>query len=714
MTCIDAPELERFFLEAYSPSGIVAPWNRGSGFFTANDRGLQPIEHSVAPRLANFRDGIRAARIQDPRLNEADMAVREIKNRTKTRPGMTAAEKTASRKLKGNPEFKKDLAAAERFFKDLKADLFGPALRSWRGTHRSWMDAAVVVTADGEAKFPSLLGTGGSDGRLDFTNNLMQRLSEVFDLDDSAAKALTASVHLLRDAFWAHPSKSLSSAAVGQFLPGSAGGANMTTGPDGPSLVNPWDFILMMEGAVCLSARATRRLDPRAAIDASAPFAVRAQGAGVASRGQEKSDRGEQWLPLWSNPTGHQELQAMLGEARMQLGRRVAHRPLDVARAISRLGVARGLTSFVRYGYLERNGQSNMAVPLGRLEITERPDSRLVDDLAGWLDRLHQRARDKHASAQLIQAEGRLSDAVFAALTHDSSAERWQAILLAAVAIEAIQACGSALEAGPIPPLAPDWLEASEDGSSEWRLARALGSAAGEYRANEPVDGVRAHWLPLDADGRRFRVSEKRLVREPRVVMFGRDAVEDCGALVERRLVEAAQGGERYLPLVAAHGCESDPFDLAALIAGRVDLGRVMGLARAFMAVRWRDWVPPASTAIAGDRTHRGLTGSRPARPDEAWVGLRLASLPWRLNESRDVRVDAAMVRRLRSGDGGGALEIALRRLSAAGLRPPLRAALSNPATARLWAAALAFPISWSQAQTLARTFETTNRQEIR
>jgi CRISPR-associated protein Csx17 len=72
------------------------------------------------------------------------------------------------------------------------------------------------------------------------------------------------------------------------------------------------------------------------------------------------------------------------------------------------------------------------------------------------------------------------------------------------------------------------------------------------------------------------------------------------------------------------------------------------------------------------------------------------------------------MVRRLRSGDGGGALEIALRRLSAAGLRPPLRAALSNPATARLWAAALAFPISWSQAQTLARTFETTNRQEIR
>ena len=40
----------------------------------------------------------------------------------------------------------------------------------------SWLDAALVLSAGGVLRFPQLLGTGGNDGRLEFTNNLMQRL----------------------------------------------------------------------------------------------------------------------------------------------------------------------------------------------------------------------------------------------------------------------------------------------------------------------------------------------------------------------------------------------------------------------------------------------------------------------------------------------------------------------------------------------------------
>lgn len=713
LTTLDRQQLQQFFLEEYSPSAFVSPWNRGSGFFTPNDRGLAKIETSAATRLANFRAGVRAARTQDPRLHQADQAVRAIKDRTKAKPGMTAAEKAALTALKKSPEFKQELATAERNFKTLKLDIFGPALRSWRGTHRAWMDAAVVIAEGGQAKFPSLLGTGGSDGRFDFTNNLMQRVGELFDLEDSNAKSQAAAAPLLQNALWVQPSNRLSSAAIGQFLPGSAGGANMTTGPDGSSLVNAWDFLFMMEGAVCLSSRATRRLDPRAVLHASAPFAVRAHGAGVATRGHENSQRGEQWMPLWSRPAGLQELLTMLGESRLQLGRHLAHRPIDAARAISRLGVARGLTGFVRYGYLERNGQSNLAVPLGRLNVTERPQSRLVDDLASWLDRLQRTVRGNNATARLIHAEDRLADAVFAALTHDSAPDRWQAVLLAAVGIEAIQSAGTGFEAGPIPPLAPAWLNATDDGSAEWRLARALGSAAADYHATGPVDPIRSHWLPLETDGRHFRTSEKRLIRDPRVVVSGRDPVADCGALVERRLVEAAQDAQRHLPLVAAPGCEAATADLAALIAGTVDIERVMALARAFMAVRWHEWVrrdlgPNLGSAIPARTT------TRDALPEAAWIAVRLASLPWRLDENRAIRVDAAMVRRLRSGDGAGALEIALRRLATVGIRPPLRGALSSARLAHLWLAALAFPISWAQAQRFARTFEPFNRQETR
>ena len=60
------------------------------------------------------------------------------------------------------------------------------------------------------------------------------------------------------------PANKLTSAAVGQYQPGSAGGANSSTGFASGNLVNPWDFVFMMEGSLLFTSRATRRLDPNA------------------------------------------------------------------------------------------------------------------------------------------------------------------------------------------------------------------------------------------------------------------------------------------------------------------------------------------------------------------------------------------------------------------------------------------------------------------
>jgi CRISPR-associated protein Csx17 len=695
ITSLDRDALELFFLDDYAPTPFVSPWNKGSGFFGENDKGLGPIEASSAPRFEKFRKGIEAARQQLAELTKADRTVRALKDRTKGKKGMTAAQKSAASQLKHDPEFKKQLAAAERAFKALKADLFGPALRTWRGAHRSWLDAAVVVVEDGRTVFPSLLGTGGNDGRLDFTNNAMQRVVELFDT--TSGRPQEGAGELLRDALWSQATNKLSAgAAVGQFLPSGAGGANMTTGPDAGSRVNPWDFVVALEGAVCLSARATRRLDPRASRDASAPFAVQALGAGIATRGTERASRGEQWLPVWTRPTSFHDLLAMLGEARLQIGRRVAHRPIDVARAIARVGVAKGLDVFVRYGYLERNGQSNIAVALGRVDVRARPRARLIDDIAPWLDRLQRSAREDNQPARFRQAEGRLEDAVFAVLTHDESPDRWQAVLSAAADVESLQASGTGIAAGPMPSLSVDWVHAAEDGSVEWRLACALGSAGGAYdrKSMRPIDPVRGHCLPLEPGMRRFRTSEGRLSLDPAVVVTGRDLVSDCLALVERRLIESAERGQRLLPLVAAPGLEAHPSDLTELLAGSLDLQRVLDLSRALMAIRWEKWIPVP-------RVNAGL-----GKPEEAWVAIRLASLPWPLSEDCEIPVEGALVRRLRSGDGASALELALRRLRAAGLRPPIRGAVSSPDLARRWGAALAFPISRYQARRLARAFE--------
>ena len=487
--------------------------------------------------------------------------------------------------------------------------------------------------------------------------------------------------------------------SFGQFDPAGGGSA--------------WDLILAFEGAIVLRSTVTSRAQVGARRYLASPFYFEphAMEAGslapidevVMNKGRASPGRGEQWFPLWSTPSLFQEISQLVAEGRCSVGQRRATRSLDAARAIGQLGVARGISSFQRYGYLQRNNlATHFAVPLGVVNVQPRPRARLVDDLSAWEGRLHFAARKKTASARFIRAEGLLADAIFAVLTHDESPHRWEEVLLAAARIESLQASGTGIAAGPIPPLSADWLQAADDGSVGWRLACALGSAAGAYdRRLRPEDPVRAHWLPLERGGRRLRVKEKRLVADPRVVMTGRDAVSDCIALLERRLIESTQRGWRSLPLVSAPGCDANPSDLAQLIAGTVDLPRVLELARALMALQWDRW-RPSRRATAGV-----------GQPEEAWTAMRLATLPWPLSKERDIPVDGALIRRLRSGDGTGALEIALRRLRAAGLRPPIRTAVSSADLARRWAAALAFPISRYQARQLARPFEPA-RQETR
>ncbi|MFQ3581965.1 MAG: type I-U CRISPR-associated protein Csx17 [Chloracidobacterium sp.] len=738
-------ELETFFLEKYEPTPLLSPWNKGCGFFKDRDPGLYPLEQSTAPRFQKFRDGIAAGRKLLDEISQADAAIRAIKARTKTnksfqseeqrqllesdttyrdtlqrlrerleKPGIEDEErdklnrdvqviesltqkvpkpptKREAQALKGSAGYKRLLAAAEHRFKDLKSDLIPECRRMWRGPHAEWLAAAVVLDEGDNPEWPSLLGTGGNDGNLDFTNNFMHQIGSLLDVKSGHGQPTVAAKSLLSDALWSAPCNYLESAAIGQYQPGSAGGANSSTGFDGGNLVNAWDFVLMMEGAVLFTSRATRRLDPNAFSKASAPFAVRPHAAGFATPGDEKAQRGEQWMPLWRQPATLPELATMLGEARIQLDRQPANRPIDMARAISRLGVARGIEAFVRYGYLERNGQSTLAVPLGRVHVRHHPRSYLIEDLAAWMDRVQRRSRDKNAPARLVHAERRLADAVFAALTHDYTPDRWQAILLTAAEIESLQAGGTGIEAGPIPTLRPDWVSAVAEDSAEFRLALALGSAAASYFKHQPGDPIRHHFLPLEPGARRFKTADKNLVNDPRVVVAGRDPLCDLAAIVERRLIEAAQQGQRRSRLIAAAGCGARFDDLARFLSGAVDLDRLFGLARAFMALDWKKWdrkhLPPSKQPNSNEI------------PEECWLAVRLSCLPFAIDEMHDIPADERIVRLLVSGDAARAIGITRQRLRSVGIRPPMYAGTTDPETARRWAAALAFPIHRSTAR---------------
>ncbi|MCC7140611.1 MAG: type I-U CRISPR-associated protein Csx17, partial [Candidatus Eisenbacteria bacterium] len=392
---------------------------------------------------------------------------------------------------------------------------------------------------------------------------------------------------------------------------------------------------------------------------------------------------------------------ALFCEGRAQLGRSSARRPLDFARAIAKLGVARGLSGFVRYGYLERNGQSNLAVPLGTLEVAAHPRARLIDEIAVWLERLQRAAED--SPARLSSAVGQLADAAFNVLTSEADAGRWQELLAAVDQVQRVQASGTAFEIGPCPRLSREWLNVAADNTPEWRLALALGSAARGYdREGRAVDSVRVHALPLDQKkwGRFAIGAEKRLAHDPRAVMKGRDPLGDLVALVARRFVEDSQRGGRTLPLVAARGAGARLDDLCRFMGSELDVERIVSMGRALMAIDWARVRLPTRSPEA-----------RNFHPDEAWASMRLCSLPFAVH-GRAIATDPAMFRRLAAGDVAGAVELALRRLRAAGFRPPLIGATADPEVARRWAAAFAFPIEPGAAGAMADRFENPSAME--
>jgi len=579
------------------------------------------------------------------------------------------------------------------------------------------MDAAIVLPSRGEKPaFPALLGTGGNDGRLDFTNNFYQRLGDLFDLSDPGGGPRPAAIARFKSALFGVPSPALQKGtATGQFLPGFAGGANSGNEPSGDSAVNPADFLLMLEGALLFTAHVTRRMDAAEHLSLAAPFAVRAAAAGYASAAQsDEGARGEQWLPLWGQPASLAEVRQLFAEARSRVGARSVTEPLDFAKAVARFGTARGMAEFVRVAYIERNGQSNLAVPLSRIRVPTAPAPRvlLVDELETWLRRLRRAARDERAPARLRLVEHRLADALFTVVQHPDEPARWQEVLLALAAVEELQVAGTAFEVGTVPRLGPEWVTAADDGSPELRLALAFALQGSFLEQTRRWDGVRRHWLPLDPRTGRFATTgdsgRSRLAARPEVVLQGRGGIQDALALVERRLVEAGQRALRNLPLRPAPRAAARCQDLAELLRGAIDLDRTLALGRALMALDLRRWNESRVRLVApaGDSGVAGSGASHADWPDDGWLAVRLANLPAPLREDRAVAVDPAIVRRLAAGDAVSAVALAAQRLRAAGLHVPLATVVADAQTARRWGAALAFPISARTALAFARRLD--------
>lgn len=688
ITSLSWEELMSLLLVDYSPTPIFSPWGKDSGLYKDTKKVVAALRQSTSRRFERFRQAIdQAFAIMQPMID----AYRTEKDKSSRQP-----------KERGRSTFA-----------ELKESSLRQLRHAWRNGADRWMSAALAMSGDGSANYASLLGSGGNDGRLDFGYNAIGRINDLFDLGDDAARSRPAAREWLEQSLLGTCAPHMPKAKIGMMHPHGTGGPNSTTGPEGESFSNPWDFLLMLEGAINFQAGTSRVLDSTSFERVSFPFSVRshATGDGVMTQHEEASGE-EQWIPIWNRPISLPELQNLLIEGRAQLGASVARSPLDFARSVSRLGVARGITCFARYGYLQRNGQSCLAIPLGRIEVTARPVVRLLDDIDHWLDQNRRWARDKNAPARYRDAEHRLADAAFTAATRHESPMAWQELLLAMTDIEKVQATGTGTKAGPIPRLRPDWIHVVDDGSPEVRLACALASAEAECaRKNAPnLGSLRHHFLPLrrsDRGNARFATDGNgRLRHDTRVVANGRDAIVDLIAVAARRLLESEDSG-RLFQLQTHPSFAARVTDLACVFAGGVDLERVLGLARALMAVQW-----PAAIQ-AGVAPRNPDSTSPTSLPPAGWSAIRLTMLPWPLPNGPSIGTDPAIVRRLAAGDAAQAFTLARRRLLSRGIIVGLPVTAVSAAEARLWAASLLFPISPRAAQRLARSLDPLSLQVL-
>lgn len=627
---LEKKELINFFLEEYMPSPVVAPWNGGSGFFGKKAQEyLEEIEHSEFPRFNLYRETIR----------ECKKVLFEW-----------GLDKKPSDKIKKllPSEFRKRLPDQAITALDTLLILVDEQKKDSRAFNPN---------------FAPIFGSGGNDGNLEFTNTFIRYLTLCLPTETGSMskKEQDISRERLRKSLFGVGSVPLEKAPVGQFLPGGIGGPNSSQGFGGESLVNPWDFILGVEGILLFSGSATRRLsDQYLAGRAAFPFTVEGTAAGWGSLGNEEVDResrGELWFPIWESPASYRELKYLFSEGKMQVGRKIATTGVDAARAMASLGVDRGLKSFRRVGILSggRNGLNYMGVSLGEFPVALKPEVGLIDEIDWWVNRLRSQIRGAILPGQ-FRGNLRLIEEGILNYCKYGGRKNLQSILIALG--KTSQAIGGSLQVREkIPPLmlSTNWFTALDDDSTEFKIAASVASITGVK--NSPIGSIRENVEPVTWDKNKYKWVEKPgIIRENNIEkLFSRILME--------RIIQADKHNLAELPIKGR--VATSPKDIHNFIQGNLDFGKIYDLFQGLVLINWYQTIEPYPKWICENTPNLS----------RSFALLKLLFLPEPLPEGVglepiQVKWEASIIPNLRQKNLPVAHKIALRRIQGSGLKP--------------------------------------------
>lgn len=693
-TTLDREALQTFFLDRFRPTPILSPWNGRAGFLEGDEENssrkgsvvLNRIMESKGDRLSLYRAVIECAK-KTPAISGLNSVRVEIKRLDKLKKAHNF-----------NDEDKEKLSSCKKQERVLKASVLMSLRSELPDEFLEWMDACLIVAEDPVTA--PLLGSGGNEGSMDFSINHASLLTDLFDTDTDQPTSLGK--EQIANALFGAANCLAKKINPGFLSPGALGGPNMGSGFGGTLIENPWNAVLMLEGALLFASIATRRLESQNVSSASFPFTVAATLAGNGTLSPSESARSEFWAPLWGAPSSLPELQMMLAEGRVTLGGKRARDGIGVARAIAKLGVDRGISAFQRFGIYERRGQGYyVAAPLARIPVRRNTTADLIDQLDGngWLYKFRKLAKQT-STARLRDVARRLDDSLFD-LARFSDPRYVQQVLIVLGQAQGYLASspGARENCPPVPRLSVAWSTAADDRSAAFRISAAL---AGLHL--QPDDDVKrpsmpmaVHFAPVDPDGKSGWPKDPNSAA---MIWHAGDLSRNLYAVAQRRLLGAQRDGDGGKPF--AHFATAPLAHIAEWLASPAMDTQVDALLR----------------GLALARIPRGFAGKAPAATPLPATFAALKPLFCTEQQLRDcdllttgahLPLEPAMLKRLWLGSAD-AMRYATRRLLAAGLHVDTSNIDATAIDSRRLLAALLIPIANEDLKRLLKPLQPSTR----
>lgn len=630
-------ELVCWLLKACRFTPLIAPWQKGTGWLPIGKRdaggdALAQLIASDAAGASHYRSAFESmASVCGLKLGpDSAKWVGEFRSRRKQlKETKEQAEKQRKNENATDDENRTARAKIQEvecdpLWRVTENDADAYLLRSLRNQSTAspvlkWLDAVGLSTSrsktDDVPRWFRILASGGGEASGQYIVNHQQRLKTVLlDDEEQSRRQLEASL------FSENRAGALEIGVLSaMYYPAYVKNWNSTQDflPDGQRFVNPWDFILLLEGTLVWSLAATKRKGV-AKERASFPFYCRGSFGGSATIGPKEVEgaeqsiaNGELWCPVWEGPTTLTEIERIFGEGRIQAGDRPATRSLDFALAMRGLGVDRGIRAFHRYTLLERSGSGRqttlLAVPSGNFVPENEPDLLLVAKLRSFAeDVTNNLCANAQQPRRLLNARVAFEQAWYTATTQrtDPSAALLELVvtvgrLMTELGTNSTKPGSVKLKQGentveraimPIRSLDPSWHNRTAGAQdTHYRLARAIAGIAAWGESSEPnrpaVEAIRSNLLPVRRRGRAWQWDE---TNRSAVWSRGASLNANLAGVLRRRLIDAQRGKGDGLPLWSQHGVTF--VDLLAYWTGEFDESRVADLIHGLALIDSGQW----------------------------------------------------------------------------------------------------------------------------